>query len=121
MDKPQLLIASFVSHLGFGATVGAMYGPLARIVPLPSVLKGIVWGIAVWFANYLGWLPVVGMAEAATRQPLHRNTLMIAAHIVWGAVTGVATNGIHHRVGTCKLVANQLAEEKTSGCQIRGR
>jgi hypothetical protein len=35
MDKPQLLIASFVSHLGFGAAAGAIYGPLTRIVPLP--------------------------------------------------------------------------------------
>jgi|SRR2546421_2693738 len=99
MDKPQLLIASFVSHLSFGAAAGAIYGPLTRIVPLSSVLKGIVFGIVVWFANYLGWLPVVGMSEAATKQPIHRNALMIAAHVVWGAVTGVVTNGIHQRVG----------------------
>jgi putative membrane protein len=51
MDKPQLLIASLVSHLGFGATVGAIYGPLTRIVPLPSVLKGIVFGIVVLLAS----------------------------------------------------------------------
>src|SRR5450759_4677118 len=31
MDKQQLLIASFVSHLGFGVAAGAMYGPLTRI------------------------------------------------------------------------------------------
>lgn len=99
MDKPQLLLASFVSHLGFGAVAGAMYGPLTRIVPLPSVLKGIVFGVVVWLANYLGWLPVVGMAEAATKQPMHRNALMIAAHGVWGAVMGVVTSGIHQRVG----------------------
>jgi len=97
MDKPQLLIASFVSHLGFGAAAGAIYGPLTRIVPLPSVLKGIVFGLVVWLANYLGWLPVVGMAEAATKQPIHRNALMIAAHGVWGAVTGVVTNGLHQK------------------------
>ena len=99
LDKPQLLLASFVSHLGFGAAGGAIYGPLTRIVPLSSLLKGLVFGLVVWFANYLGWLPVVGMSEAATRQPLQRNALMIAAHVVWGAVTGVVTNSIHQRVG----------------------
>lgn len=98
MDKPQLLLASFVSHLAFGAAAGAMYGPLTRIVPLPSVLKGTVFGLVVWFANYLGWLPVVGMAEAATKQPIHRNALMIAAHVVWGAGTGIVTNGTHQMV-----------------------
>ena len=99
MNKPQLLLASLVSHLGFGTAAGAVYGPLTRIVPLPSVLKGIVFGVVVWLANYLGWLPVVGMAEAATKQPMHRNALMIAAHGVWGAVMGVVTNGLHQRVG----------------------
>lgn len=92
MGKPQLLVASFVSHLGFGVAMGAIYGPLTRIVPLPSVLKGIVFGIVVWLAVYLGWLPAVGMSEAATKQPIQRNALMIAAHLVWGAVTGVVMN-----------------------------
>jgi len=88
MDKPQLLVASFVSHLGFGVAMGAIYGPLTRIVPLPSVLKGTVFGLVVWLAVYLGWLPAIGMSEAATKQPIQRNTLMIVAHLVWGAGTG---------------------------------
>ena len=97
MDKPQLLLASFVSHLGFGAVAGAIYGSLTRSVLLPSFLKGIVFGLVIWFANYLGWLSVVGMAEVATRQPIHRNALMIAAHVVWVAVTGVVTNDLHQK------------------------
>ena len=72
--------------------MGAIYGPLTRTVPLPSVLKGIVFGIVVWLAVYLGWLPAVGMSEAATKQPIQRNALMIAAHLVWGAVTGGVMN-----------------------------
>jgi uncharacterized membrane protein YagU involved in acid resistance len=89
MGKTQLLVASFVSHLGFGGAMGAMYGPLTRTVPFPSVLKGCVFGLVVWLIAYLGWLPAVGMSEAATRQPIQRNVLMITAHMVWGAVTGV--------------------------------
>jgi uncharacterized membrane protein YagU involved in acid resistance len=88
MGKPQLLGASFVSHLGFGAAMGAIYGPLTRIVPLPSVLKGMVFGSVVWLTVYLGWLPAVGMSEAATKQPIQRNALMITAHLVWGAGMG---------------------------------
>jgi uncharacterized membrane protein YagU involved in acid resistance len=97
MKKPHLQLASFASHLGFGATAGALYGPLTRSVPLPAILKGIVFGLVVWVANYLGWLPAVGMAEAATRQPTQRNVLMIGAHVVWGAVTGILTNGLYHK------------------------
>jgi Protein of unknown function (DUF1440)/Family of unknown function (DUF6789) len=116
LDKPQLLLASFVSHLGFGAAAGAIYGPLTRIVPLPSVLKGIVFGLVVWFANYLGWLPVVGMAEAATKQPIHRNVLMIAAHGVWGAVMGVVTNGLHHKVGELLFRVGQTQAAGKRSC-----
>src|SRR5690242_14721422 len=97
VDKRQVLLASLVSHLGFGAAVGAIYGPLTKSVPLPSILKGIVYGIVVWLANYMGWLPVVGLSEAANKQPIQRNMLMIVAHIVWGAGTGVVTNVIDQR------------------------
>ncbi len=70
--------------------MGALYGPLMRIVPLPSVLKGMVFGLVVWFAVYRGLLPAVGMSEAATKQPLQRNALMLAAHLVSGAGMGGA-------------------------------
>ncbi len=105
MDKPQLLAASFVSHFGFGAAAGAIYGPLTRIVPLPSVLKGIVFGIVVWFAIYRGLLPGVGMSEAAAKEPIHRNALMIAAHVVWGAATGVVTTLLERLVRSVNLSA----------------
>ena len=72
--------------------MGAIYAPLTKSVPLPASLKGIVFGIVVWFANYLGWLPAVGISEAATRQPIRRNTLMIVAHVIWGAVTGMVVD-----------------------------
>src|SRR5262249_46703915 len=81
MRKPHLQLASFVSHFGFGATMGAIYGPLMRSFPLPSALKGSIFGVVVWLAAYRGWLPVIGTSEAATRQPVQRNTLMIAAHL----------------------------------------
>jgi uncharacterized membrane protein YagU involved in acid resistance len=100
MSKPQLLVASFISHLGFGAAMGAIYGPLTRIVPLPSILKGIVFGIVVWLAAYLGWLPIVGMSEAATKQPIQRNALMIVAHLVWGAGVGGVMNLLEGAFGS---------------------
>jgi len=68
--------------------MGAIYGPLMRSVPFPSALKGLVFGLVVWLAVYLGWLPAVGMSEAATKQPLQRTILMIVAHVLWGAGTG---------------------------------
>lgn len=105
MDKPQLLAASLVSHFGFGAAAGGIYGLLSRIVPLPSVLKGIIFGIVVWFAVYLGWLPLLGMEDAATNELIHRNALMIVAHVVWGAGTGMVTTWLERLLHTANLFA----------------
>ena len=54
------------------------------------VLAGVGFGFAVWAASYLGWLPAAGIISPATEHPARRNALMIAAHVVWGATTGVA-------------------------------
>lgn len=92
LDKPQLLGATLVSHFGYGASTGALYGSLTRKIPLPPLLKGIVFGLAVWAASYLGWMPGLRMEQSATEEPLRRNLMMVAAHVVWGATTGIVTD-----------------------------
>jgi len=89
MNEPQRRRTTWISHVAYGAAMGALYGPLARRVPLPSVVKGTAFGLAVWAASYLGGLPAMGMPEAATDQPMQRNALMIGAHAVWGSVMGL--------------------------------
>ncbi len=83
---------SLVFHLGYGAAMGAFYNLLMARIALPAILKGVVFGLVVWFGSYLGLLPVMGISQSAPRQPLRRNVLMIGAHIVWGAVTGLAAD-----------------------------
>ena len=92
LDKPQLLGASLLSHFGYGANMGALYSSLTRRIPLPPVLKGIVFGIAIWAASYLGWMPGLRIEQAATEEPLRRNVMMVAAHMIWGATTGIVAD-----------------------------
>jgi hypothetical protein len=54
------------------------------------VLAGVGFGLAVWAVSYLGWLPAAGILSPATEHPARRNALMIGAHVVWGATTGLA-------------------------------
>jgi len=90
MNKQAVLAATLVSHLGYGATMGLLYTPFARKLPLPAALKGILFGLVVWVGSYLGLLPLLGMWESAYVEPSRRNLMMIGAHAVWGASTGVA-------------------------------
>ena len=89
MNKPESLGASLVAHFGFGSTMGALYGPIAKRVPLPPVVKGIAFGMLVWAANYLGLLSAMKMQESAFNEPVRRNIIMIASHVVWGGTLGV--------------------------------
>ena len=82
---------SVAGHFAFGATTGAVYGPLARHFQLPPVAGGIAYGLAVWASSYLGWLPATGLYRSPGREPKRRHAMMIGAHVVWGAVLGVLT------------------------------
>lgn len=88
MNKPQLVGTSLLAHFGYGTTIGAIYNQLAIRLPFSPVLKGIVFGILIWGASYLGWIPAVELPEAANNEPIQRNALMILAHVIWGATTG---------------------------------
>jgi hypothetical protein len=77
-----------VAHLGFGATVGAVYALLPRLGgPLP---RGISWALAVYAASYQGWVPAMGALPPASRDRRDRVAVMVAAHVVYGAVLGRA-------------------------------
>jgi uncharacterized membrane protein YagU involved in acid resistance len=98
LDKPQLLGASLVAHLGYGASMGSLYNTFARKVEVSAVVKGAVFGIVVWGASYLGWLPAASFSEAASEEPMKRNLLMIGAHIIWGMTTAVVVDQVERRL-----------------------
>jgi hypothetical protein len=80
---------AWAAHFSYGAAAGALYAPLAERAGWPPVMGGALYGLAMWAGSYLGWLPAAGILRPATEHPARRTTLMIAAHIVWGATTGV--------------------------------
>src|SRR5437588_2486279 len=45
MNKPQVLGATLISHFGYGAAMGALYNLLAKKLPLPSIVKGLLFGL----------------------------------------------------------------------------
>jgi uncharacterized membrane protein YagU involved in acid resistance len=88
LNEPERKALTIAGHFAYGASVGALYVPLARKIPLPPPVAGATYGFAVWAVSYLGWLPAAGLISPATEHPARRNALMIAAHLVWGAATG---------------------------------
>ena len=98
-NKRMVLGATLVSHFGYGAAMGAAYGPLHKRVPLPTVAQGVLFGLVVWAGSYLGLLPLLGISASGDREPLRRNLMMIAAHIVWGASMGATAAALFREQG----------------------
>ena len=85
-------VMAAVGHFGYGAAAGAGYAAFARKTGLHPAIEGALYGLAIWGGSYLGLMPATGLYKSATEEPAERNLLMIAAHVVWGASLGVATD-----------------------------
>lgn len=92
MNKAAVLVATLAAHFGYGATIGMLYELIRKRILLPPPLKGTLFGFAVWAASYFVLLPLLGISETGQKEPGQRNLIMLVAHIVWGAVLGVATD-----------------------------
>lgn len=84
MNESDRNLATMAAHFGYGAAMGAIYGALPQNKEvMPG--SGIAFGLAVWTGSYRGLLPAMNIYPSALQQPLQRNSLMIAAHVIWGS------------------------------------
>ena len=86
LDEEQLTGLSLLAHFAYGGLTGALYPLTFHHVKRP-LLWGSGYGLAIWGASYLGWIPALNVLSPATHHPANRRRLMIGVHIVWGAST----------------------------------
>ncbi|MDQ3232301.1 MAG: hypothetical protein M3Q07_10810 [Pseudobdellovibrionaceae bacterium] len=88
MNRTEKAAFTWLSHFSFGAGAGTLY---PFVVPSPQqhgILKGMLFGLAVWTVSYSGWIPAAGILRFPTRESKPYVGLEIASHLVWGAVLG---------------------------------
>jgi uncharacterized membrane protein YagU involved in acid resistance len=90
LDERGQFALALGAHFAYGAVMGAPYLPLTRPVRVRPLLRGGLYGLALWTASYLGWLPAMQMRGAAGRESAGRNLLMIVAHLLWGTTMAAA-------------------------------
>lgn len=81
-DEDDSSYWTMIAHFAYGAATGALFALQSHRAPL----AGVGYGIGVWVASYLGWIPAARILVSATRHPMRRNAMMLAAHVAWGAV-----------------------------------
>jgi hypothetical protein len=89
IGQEEVKLLTWVLHLAYGTAIGSLFAPLYRLLRLPSFLLGGLYGLFIWIVSYKGWLPAFNLFPDAGQQPDERNALMIAAHLVWGTMTGL--------------------------------
>jgi hypothetical protein len=77
--------AGSVLQVGYGTTAALMYAALRA--DDPSVLRdGLLLGLGVWAAGYLGWLPRTGLMRPVAEQRPAQVAIPLLQHAVYGVV-----------------------------------
>jgi uncharacterized membrane protein YagU involved in acid resistance len=79
------------AHFCYAAATGALFGLLTPRGPARTVATGALFGLGVWTASYLGWLPASGLRQPIKYDPVARTGLMVGGHVVWGLTLGLIT------------------------------
>ncbi|HYH18295.1 MAG TPA: hypothetical protein VD995_06720 [Azospirillum sp.] len=109
---------ALASHYAYGAAVGAGCAPVIQATGAPPVVAGVGYGLAVWGASYLGWIPALRILRPATEHPARRVAMMLAAHMVWGAATGYLTARLS-RWNTPASPARAAWTDEDTGATVR--
>lgn len=88
LDDGQMKELSLFAHFAYGGAAGAILGPVLRLLPVPGWLVGAIYGLIVWTVSYVGFLPALHLTRPVQEEPTGRHAMMIASHLVWGAVLG---------------------------------
>lgn len=92
----RIRVAAAVAHFGYGALAGTLYAAPRRRGRRRSALAGVAYGAGVWAASYLGWIPALRILPSAMREPRERNTMMVLAHVAWGAALALVFDRLRH-------------------------
>lgn len=99
------------SHFGYGATCGLLYAlGFKKWMARSPFINGSLFGLGVWAASYMGWIPAFGLRANAYKMPVKRNGLMILAHLIWGVSLGIAENEMR-RFGNQMLDGHRKAPQ----------
>ncbi|HET7274209.1 MAG TPA: DUF6789 family protein [Longimicrobiaceae bacterium] len=89
-SEEQENVITVLGHLGYGASMGALFSVLHHEIhpPIPPTVHGVCFALGVWALSYKGWVPALGIMPPPAEDRPGRPESMIAAHIVYGAALG---------------------------------
>lgn len=74
-------------HYATGATIGAVYGAVAEILPPARMFNGLAMGAVVWWTADNMFVPAQGLAQKPEDTPPSRHAYALSSHLVYGFTT----------------------------------
>lgn len=112
VSSPARAGLTALTHLGFGATQGAIYALLQDFasqrfakVKAPSITTSVPFALAVWAASYAGWIPALNILPKPRNDRPGRPTSMVLAHILYGATLSGVLRRSRERRGLARTTA----------------
>jgi len=99
-EQPRRWMTAVV-HLGIGAGAGGLHQVGRRMAarPQPAVLWGGAAGATLWALAYWVVAPVVGLLPPPDRDRPGRPQVMLASHVLWGALSAALGDRLARRRG----------------------
>jgi uncharacterized membrane protein YagU involved in acid resistance len=74
-------------HYATGATIGAVYGAVAELVPPARMFNGLAMGAVVWWTADNMFVPAQRLGTGPEQTPPSRHAYALASHLVYGFTT----------------------------------
>jgi putative membrane protein len=74
-------------HYTTGATIGAIYGAVAEILPPARMFNGLLMGTIVWWTADNMAVPAKGLGTKPEQTPPSKHAYALASHLVYGFTT----------------------------------
>jgi hypothetical protein len=114
MSREAETVATTAGHFAYGTFAGTVYGALPVAIRRHALASGVVYGLVVWAASYGAGLPALRLASPLPYRSRKRIGLMIAAHVVWGAVLGPTSQAVARRFGPDRAARSGARDESAS-------
>jgi hypothetical protein len=97
-------LGTAIVHVGIGATAAALHQTGRQIAghPKPAVIWGSGFGAVFWALNYGFVAPAIGIMAPPDRDRPGRAPVMLAANVIWGAVSAVIGDRLTHHARTAQ-------------------
>ncbi|HEX6062527.1 MAG TPA: DUF1440 domain-containing protein [Candidatus Limnocylindria bacterium] len=74
-------------HYSTGATIGAIYGFVAEILPPARMFNGLLMGTIVWWTADNMAVPAKGLGKSPEQTPPSKHAYALSSHLVYGFTT----------------------------------